>query len=152
MAGRFAAVPVLLLTTWSLVGCYAYVPVTSGVPASVGGSVRVTLTSAGSESLRQALGTNVREIEGVVARSTADSLVLSVAQTFTTTRERFASTGDTVAVARRLVESVSVQQYSRKRSIGLGAMIATFVLIAIAGVAASISGSSGSGQPGTSQP
>ena len=152
MAGRFTAAPVLMLTAWSLVGCYTYVPMTSPQPNEIVGNVRVLLTAAGSESLRQALGANVREIEGVVARSTADSVVLSVAQTLTSTRERFVSTGDTVAVARQLVQSVQVQRYSRKRSIGLGAAIVSFILIAVAGVAAGISGTSGSGPPGTSQP
>ena len=153
MAGRFTAVPVLLLTAWALLGCYSYVPVMSSPKADeLSGSVLVILTPAGSESLRQALGTNVREIEGTVARSTADTLVLAVRQTTTSARERFVSSGDTVAVARQLVASISVQQYSRKRSLSLGAVVASLILLTLIAITTGSSGSGGTGQPGQPQP
>ena len=152
MVGRFSAVPVLLLTAWSLTGCYTYVPVTTQATRDVSGAVRVLLTPAGAEALRQTLGANVREVEGILTRSSADTLILAVQRTTTNTREQFASTGDTVAVQRRFVESVAVQQYSRKRSVGLVVGIASFVLIAVGSIVATVSGTSGTGQPGPVQP
>ena len=152
MVGRFSATPVLLLTAWSLVGCYTYVPVAAAPVRDLSGAVRVLLTPAGSEALRQSLGANVRQVEGTVARTSADSLVLAVQRTLTNANEAFASTGDTVAVPRRFIESVAVQQYSRKRSVGLGVAIVSFVLIALTSIVAGSAGTSGTGQPGPSQP
>lgn len=152
MVGRFSSAPVLLLTAWSLMGCYTYVPVTTQATRNESGNVRLLLTPAGSEALRQQLGANVREVEGRVARNSGDTLVLAVQRTMTISREQFESSGDTVAVQRRFVESVAVQQYSRKRSVGMAATLIAFVVIALAGIVASVSGTSGTGQPGPSQP
>lgn len=152
MVGRLSAVPTLLLATWSMSACYVYVPTTTVPTRDVSGGVRVLLTPAGSEALARSLGANVRQIEGVVARSSADTLVLAVQRTLTIAGEGFASSGDTVAVQRRYVESVAVQQYSRKRSVGLAVAIVSFVVIALTGIVAGSSGASGTGQPGPSQP
>ncbi len=151
MAGRFGSASLLLLTAWSLVGCYAYVPVAPARPAEPAQAVRVTLNSAGSEFLTKSLGNNVREIEGTVTRSTADTIVLAVEQTTTSTRERFVSKGDTVAVPVRLTESVAVREYSRKKSTLVVLSIATAIVLALVGVANGAS-TSGTGQPGTVQP
>ncbi len=151
MAGRFAAVPVLLLTTWSLVGCYTLVPVTTTTPVMGVRTVRVMLNAAGTTSLQQALGSDVKEIEGIVARSNADTLIIAVAETLTGANQRFVSHGDTVAVARTLVESMSVQQYSRKRTVGLLVAIVSLVLLTIVGIGG-VSGFSGDGQPAPPQP
>ncbi len=152
VAGRSAAVSVLLLTAWSLVGCYALVPVTTATPVTDSRTVRVVLTAAGTVSLQQALGSNVKEIEGIVTRSNADTLIFAVAETLTGANQRFVSHGDTVAVARPLVESMSVQQYSRKRSIGLVLGIALLVVLTIVGITTGTSGVSGTGQPAPPQP
>lgn len=151
MAGRFAAAPTLLLTAWSLVGCYALTPVATATPVTDSRTVRVVLTAAGTASLQQALGTDVKEIEGIVARSNADTLIFAISETLTGTNQRFVSHGDTVAVARQLVASMSVQQYSRKRTVGLLVAIASFVLLTIIGIAG-VSGFSGDGQPTPPQP
>jgi hypothetical protein len=151
VAGRFGSASLLLLTAWSLVGCYAYVPV-AGVRAAVPASaVRVTLNAAGSEYLTKSLGNNVREIEGTVTRINADTIVLAVEQTTTTTRERFVSQGDTVAVPTRLAESVAVREYSKKKSTLVVLSIATALVLALVGVTNGAS-TSGTGQPGTVQP
>ena len=152
VVGRFSAAPVLLLTAWSLVGCYTYVPVATQSPRIVSGGVRLVLTPAGSEGLRQLLGANVREVEGVIARSSPDTLVLAVQHTVSRSGERFESSGDTVAVQRRFVESVAVQQYSRKRSVSLAVAIALFLVIGLTGIVTGSSGFSGTGQPGSPQP
>ncbi len=152
VAGRFATIPVLLLTAWSLVGCYALVPVTTATPVTGQRTVRVVLTAAGTVSLRQALGSDVKEIEGIVARSNADTLIVAVAETLTGANQRFVSHGDTVAVARQLVDSMSVQQYSRKRTVGLVLGIALLLVLSIVGITTGTSGVSGTGQPVPLQP
>ncbi len=152
MAGRFTAVWVLTLTAWSFTGCYALVPVTPATPVPERGTVRLVLTTVGTATLRTTLGEDVREVEGVVVRSRADSLVLLVAETLTGTNQRFVSSGDTVAVARPLIESLKVQQYSRRRSVGLGLAIASLVIATLIGVSTGSSGASGPGQPGAPPP
>ncbi len=151
MAGRFASTATLALTTWSLVGCYAYVPVATSRPAAAAGEVRVVLNDAGSEFVRQTLGGGVREIEGVIIRTTSDTIVLTVEQTTTSSRERFVSKGDTVAVPVKLAERIAVKEYSRKRTVMVVISIATAIILAVAGVQNGAS-TSGTSQPGTVQP
>ena len=152
VAGRFTAISILTLTAWSLVGCTTLVPVSGATPLPLSGTVRLSLTAAGTASMRDVLGNDVREVEGVVVRSSADSLVLVVAETLTGTNQRFVSMGDTVSVARPLIESMKVQQYSRKRSVGLALAIASIVIGTLIGITVGSSGASGTGQPGTPQP
>lgn len=152
MTGRFTAVASLTLTAWSLLGCYAYIPVSAAPSVPVAGNVRITLSPAGTESLQQALGRNVREIEGFVVRSTTDSLAIAVEQTLTSTRERFVSTGDTVVVPVAAAERIQLRQVSRKRSVLLGLGIVATIALALAGIALGSSGASGPGQPGQPQP
>ena len=150
-AGRLRGASVLVFTAWSLLGCYAYVPVTTtsgGRPPAV----RVTLTTAGSTIVQPVLGANVREIEGVLVRSTPDSLEMTVEGTFTSTRERFVSSGSTVALARTSVELVQQRQMSRKRSFLLAFAAVALAALALAGISAGDSGASGTGQPGQPQP
>ncbi len=96
----------------------------------------------------------MKEIEGIVARSNADTLVFAISETLTGTNQRFVSHGDTVAVAvaRQFVESMSVQQYSQKRTIGLVVSIALLVVLTIIGITTGTSGVSGTGQPAPPQP
>ncbi len=151
VAGRFASAPILLLTAWSLVGCYAYVPVAPSQPAASDGSVRVTLTTTGAEYFKGSLGNNVRQIEGTVTRATPDTVVIAVERMFTSTRESFTSQGDTVAVPRQLTEELSLKQYSRKRSVLIAVAIVGSLVIALAGLANGAS-TSGDPQPGPIQP
>lgn len=151
VAGRFASVPVLLLTAWSLVGCYAYVPVAPAQPAASNGAVRVTLTAAGTEFFKGSLGTNVRQIEGSVTRATPDTVIIAVERMYTSTRESFASQGDTVAVPRQLTEELSLKQYSRTRSVLITVAIVGSLILGLAGLSNGAS-TSGDPQPGPIQP
>ncbi|WP_396202025.1 hypothetical protein [Gemmatimonas sp.] len=150
VAGRFAAAPVLALTAWSLMGCYTYVPVAGrGVPVT--GDGRVVLTDAGTAAMAGPLGPNVREIDGIILRATADSVVMTVAQTTTTSRERFISTGVTVAIARPLVQDISARTFSRKRSLTFGAAVFAILSVAFSAVTAAAASATGDG-PGSIQP
>lgn len=150
VAGRFAPASVFALTAWSLLGCYNYIPIAATVaPANREG--RVVLTAIGTTAMLSQLGPGVREIDGNLLRVTADSVVIAVAQTTTVTRERFTSTGLTVAIARPLVEQVSVRTLSRKRSLTFAVAVASFISIAFGVVVAASASSSGDG-PGIIQP
>jgi hypothetical protein len=150
VAGRFTAVPVLALTAWSLMGCYTYVPV-AGRGEPVTGDGRVVLTDAGSAAMAGPLGPNVREIDGIILRATADSVVMTVAQTTTTSRERFTSTGVTVAIARPLVQDIRARTFSRKRSLTFGGVVLAILSVAFSTVTAASASGTGDG-PGSIQP
>ena len=150
VAGRFTAAPVLALTAWSLMGCYSYVPV-AGQAAPITGDGRVVLTDAGTAAMAGPLGPNVREIDGIILRATADSVVMTVAQTTTTSRERFISTGVTVAIARPLVQEVGVRTFSRKRSLTFGGAVLAILSVAFSAVTAASASGTGDGS-GSIQP
>ena len=150
MAGRFTAAPVLALTAWSLMGCYTYIPV-AGRAVPVAGDGRVVLTDAGTAAMAGPLGPNVREIDGIILRATADSVVMTVAQTTTTSRERFTSTGVTVAIARPLVQDISARTFSRKRSLTFGAAVLAILSVAFSAVTAASASGTGDGS-GSIQP
>ncbi|MEI6740432.1 MAG: hypothetical protein WCK74_08980 [Gemmatimonadaceae bacterium] len=138
----------LLLTTWSLTGCYTFVPTVAPVPS--GAEVQVTLTAGGSTTLTPVVGPNVREVEGTVIRVTRDTLVLAVSQSTTMTGERFVQSGTTVAIATNQMERTGLRQLSRRRTAGLVVAIVAVLAAALSAVAG---GSlSGDGLPGTIQP
>jgi hypothetical protein len=160
VAGRFTAAPVLALTAWSLLGCYTYTPVAgrgtpnTGTPVAntaITGDGRVVLTDAGTAALQSTLGPNIREIDGTILRITADSIVMTVAQTTAISRERFTSTGVTVAIARPLVETVSVRTISRKRSLTFAAITVAVISLAFRVVTAASASGTGDGS-GSIQP
>lgn len=145
VAGRFVPALWLTLTGWSLAGCFRYVPVTEST-SSITGEGRVILTEAGSAALQPQLGPNVREIDGAIVRLGADSVVMTVSQTTTTTRERFTQRGTTVAIPRPLVQSVQKQTLARSRTIALAAISTAVISIALrAGTVFGFSGSDGGG-------
>jgi len=141
------------VAAWSLVGCYAYLPVATvpgGDAALAGRTVRVTLTADGTRRVEPTLGAGVVEVEGVVERATADSVRLAVRQVATAVRgERFASTGNSVTVPRTVVSGMEVQQLSRSRTTILAAGVAA-VLGSLAALVSASAGGSGTGDTGPS--
>ena len=121
----------------SMTGCYVFTPTTIAVlPVST--PVTVELTLGGTVALQPVLGQNVNEVEGTVLRSNADSLVVAVENTYTTTRQKFASSGTQVSLPRTFVQQVKVRRFSRKRT-------AIFVAGSVAGVAVAAAAISASG-------
>jgi hypothetical protein len=144
---RPRAVPVLLLTTWSLVGCYRYVPVAQTPNDPVTGRVILVLNPRGSESVRGVLGENMRRIDGVVSRSTNDSLYLRADYTQSLTGEKIPNFGTPVTVARADLLSFEIQRYSKKRSwLFVGALTAV-VVAAISSIRLGSSGGAGENGP-----
>jgi hypothetical protein len=125
---RPRAVPALLLTAWSLMGCYRYVPVAQTPNDPIAGRVILVLNPRGAESVRGVLGENMRRIDGVIARATSDSLYLRADYTQSLTGERVPNFGTPVTVARADLLSFDVQRYSKKRSwLVVGALTAVIV-------------------------
>ena len=122
----------------STTGCYAFIPTTSTtLPERT--PVTVELTMGGTVALQQVVGQNVNELEGAVVRSSADSLVVAVENTYTTQRQKFVSNGTEVSLPRSYIQVVKVRTFSRKRTVLLVAGT-----VAGAAVAAAIGTSSGS--------
>ena len=135
----------VIVAAVSLTGCYAFIPTTSAtLPART--PVTIELTMGGTVALQQVIGQNVNEVEGLVVRSSADSLVVAVENTYTTQRQKFASTGTEVSLPRSYVQVVKVRTFSRKRT---ALMVAGSVIgIGIAGATIGGSGSASGEGPG----
>jgi len=139
-----------LVAAVSMTGCYAFIPTTNTTLAETT-PVTVSLTQGGTAALQQVIGQNVNEVEGTVLRSAADSLVIAVEHTYTTTRQKFSSSGTTVNLPRPYIREVKVRTFSKKRtvlflagSITGAAVLATSVN---AGGGFSSGDGSGGGQP-----
>jgi hypothetical protein len=78
--------------------------------------VTVVLTSEGSAALLDIVGDGVREVEGKVIRSTADSVVVAVENMLASRRRNFASTGSIVALPRVYIKRVNVRRPAPLRS------------------------------------
>ncbi len=139
----------MLLTAWSLLGCYAYIPVNPTDSAPISGPVRVVLGPRGTESVRFVLGENVRRIDGSVTRSSSDSLFLRAESSQSLTGETRSQAGIAVTVARADVLTVEKQRTSKRRSwLALGVI----VVVAIVLGAKLGAGSSGTGEDGPTPP
>lgn len=144
---RPRAVPVLLLTAWSLVGCYRYVPVAQTPNDPISGRVILVLNPRGAESVRGVLGENMRRIDGVIARATSDSVYLRADYTQSLTGERIPNFGTPVTVARADLLSLDVQRYSKKRSWLLVGALTAVVAAVISGIKLGSSGGGGDNGP-----
>ncbi len=144
---RPRAIPVLLLTTWSLVGCYRYVPVAQTPNDPISGRVILVLNPKGAESVRGVLGENMRRIDGVIARATSDSLYLRADYTQSLTGERIPNFGTPVTVARADLLSFEVQRYSKKRSWLVAGAIAAVIVAVVSSIRLGSSGGAGDNGP-----
>jgi hypothetical protein len=138
---------VLLLTTWSLVGCYRYVPVAQTPNDPISGRVILVLNPKGAESVRGVLGENMRRIDGVIARATSDSLYLRADYTQSLTGERIPNFGTPVTVARADLLSFEVQRYSKKRSWLVAGAIAAVIVAVVSSIRLGSSGGAGDDGP-----
>lgn len=144
---RPRAIRVLLLTTWSLVGCYRYVPVAQTPNDPISGRVILVLNPKGAESVRGVLGENMRRIDGVIARATSDSLYLRADYTQSLTGERIPNFGTPVTVARADLLSFEVQRYSKKRSWLVAGAIAAVIVAVVSSIRLGSSGGAGDNGP-----
>ncbi|MDZ7632460.1 MAG: hypothetical protein U5K74_14205 [Gemmatimonadaceae bacterium] len=138
---------VSVVTAVVMSGCYAYVPTTSAViPATTPVTIRLSL--AGTAALQSTIGQGVNEVEGAIVRSSADTVVVAVENTYTSTRQKFSSSGTEAAIPRPFIEDVKVRTFSRKRTILTIAGGVGLAAVGAAAVAAGSSSSSGDGGGG----
>jgi hypothetical protein len=141
-ARRLIAMATLLPAVGSLSGCYAFIPTTSPSLAEAT-PVTVSLTLGGTVALQETLGQGVNEIEGTVLRSTNDSLVIAVENTYTTSRQKFSSSGTTAAVPRPYINQVKVRTFSKRRTVYM--ILGGVIVAAVAG--ASVAAGGGNSPP-----
>ena len=115
-ARRLVAVAMTLTIATAMSGCYAFIPTTNPALAATT-PVTVTLTLAGTVALQQTHGQGVNEIEGSVLRSSTDSLVVAVDNTYTTTRQKFSTNGTTAEIPRPYIDQVKVRTFSKRRTL-----------------------------------
>lgn len=131
----------------SLTGCYAFIPSTSPtLPERT--PVTVELTMGGTVALQQTVGQNVNEVEGTVVRSSADTLVVAVENTYTTQRQKFASSGTEVSLPRSYIQVVKVRTFSRKKTVLMAVGSVAGVALAAAVIRSSGSSSGDNVGPG----
>jgi hypothetical protein len=131
-------------------GCYRYVASEPGA-LSPGAEVSIDLSSAGTASVRPALGDFVTRIEGNVASSDASGVTLSLTSVL---RRGDVSpstwNGETIRLAAADVSSVRTREFSRSRTtaaaVALGAASVGLV-IAIAKATGLLEVSGGAGKP-----
>lgn len=143
-ARRLIGAAVACLGITSLTGCYAFIPTTDTSLAQAT-PVTVRLTAAGSVALQQVLGNAVNEVEGTVLRSSTDSLVVAVENMYTSTRQKFSSSGTTAAIPRPYIDEVKVRTFSRKRTVLM--VVGGVVVGAVAATAVNSGGGSGDPPP-----
>ena len=141
---RLIGAAVAGLAVASLTGCYAFIPTTDTSLVQTT-PVTVRLTAAGAVALQPVLGSAVSEVEGTVLRSSTDSLVVAVENMYTSTRQKFSSSGTTAAIPRSLIDRVQVRTFSRKRTILM--VVGSAVVGAVAAASVNSGGGSGNGDP-----
>jgi hypothetical protein len=128
-SARAAALTAVLAAAVGASGCFAY---RSAPPAAVrvGQEVRVTLTPAGAEEIRQQVGPRVETLGGRVIAPRDSVLTVAVTQLSRARGSDEFWTGDSVIVPIHALRALSVRQLDRKRTwlaVG-GALVAVFVM------------------------
>jgi hypothetical protein len=108
--------------------------------------VTVTLKLEGTVALQSTLGQGVNELDGTILRSSADTVVIAVENSYTTGRQKFASSGTTASLPRPYIDEVKVRTFSRKRTVlTIVGGIAVAIAAAASVAAATNSGTGGNG-------
>jgi hypothetical protein len=145
-AARFAAEAALLGA--GLTGCYRYVTVSRVDTVPPGARVRVQLDDRGTNAVDASIGASVIALEGETIEWRPDSVVLSVRSAQTRSGERFAWTGLRAAFPPAAIERIERREFSRSRSVmlGAGAVVAAALVIKVA-IDAAAGGTPGGGGP-----
>jgi len=128
-----------------VLGCYRYVPVELAPTEPIEGRVRLTLNRRGTESVRFTLGEDIRRIEGVVARTTGDSLFLRAEYALSSAGKSSLQLGVPVAVARADVQSLDSQVAAKGRTLAAVGAVAVVLVLAVAKLSGGAFGSSDDG-------
>jgi len=141
-------VPVLLLTAWSLVGCYRHIPVELGPTDQISGHVRILLRPAGTESVRFILGERVHRIDALVERTSNDSLYLRAESSRSLSGQNTSQHGVVVAVARADVLSLDAREPHKGRTLLMVAGVAAALVLVVASWSSGVFGASDGGTDG----
>lgn len=145
-AARRAAGAALLGATFT--GCYRYVAVSPADAIPPGARVRVQLDAAGTGAVGATVGPSVVALEGEAIEWRPDSVVLSVRSAQTRSGERFAWTGLRAAFPPGAIDRVERREFSRRRSVALGAGVALAAALVIkTAIDAAAGGTPGGGGP-----
>jgi hypothetical protein len=149
-AARCAAVGAAIALTS---GCYRYVVLADQSSVAAGERVRVELTDAGSEFVRGAMGSTALALDGDVIAWRADTVILDVRRARMRSGEFYEWTGLRVLFPTSAVERVERREFSRSRSVILGAgATAAAALVIMEAIDAAGGGTPGGGGPPPPQP
>ena len=150
-ARRLIGVASLCMISITVSGCYAFIPTNSDVVPSAT-PVSISLTEDGTSALRSVLGQGVNEVDGTILRTSADTVVVAVENTYTNARQKFSSSGTTASIPRSFINQVKVRTFSRKRTVLT--VVGGVALAVVAGASAKAGGvfGDGGGNPPTTPP
>ena len=127
---RAALAGALLLPT--LTGCYTYKPLWTGEPVP-GSVITFGITDRGRVALSDRLGPGVREVSGLLTRTTDSVYAISVSRVRYIDGDRVAKwNGEAVDVSKQDVTGISERQLSKSRSWLAAGIIAGAVGLATA--------------------
>lgn len=144
---------ILVATFVTLSGCYRYVVLADSSSIEAGERVRVELTEAGSEFIRGSVGSTALALDGTVVEWRSDTVVLAVRRARMRTGDFYEWTGLSVKFPRNAVDRVERREFSRSRSVILGAgATAAAALVIKEAMDAADGGTPGGGGPPPPQP
>ena len=112
---------------WSLLllvvtGCYALHPVTTGEAPEVGARIAVEINDKGRVALGGSMGPEIDRIEGRMVEIDSTGYLVAVQQVYLMRGGMQVWSNETVRIGKDQVRSFSERQFSRSRSIALGAV------------------------------
>jgi hypothetical protein len=137
---RFLLIGLLL----SLTACYGYVPVNGDLPPRQT-VVRTYLSEPSSFTIDQVSLHGINQVEGEVVQWQDDYLVVSASWLWSISGQEFGGNAQTLIIPRERLQGVERKQLSKTRTagiVGIGAILATFIKVALP------TGSASGGTPG----
>lgn len=112
-------------------GCYRYTPLETGVPP-VGETVELQISDRGRVELGHRFGRGVAKIEGRLTSVTAEQYELTVAAVSFLSGETSRWSGESIRLARDVVETAAVRRLDKRRSWITAAVVTVGVTVFIA--------------------
>lgn len=132
-------------------GCYRYAPLETGVPP-VGETVELQISDRGRVELGDRLGRGVSKIEGRLTGVTAEQYELNVAAVSFLNGETSRWSGESMRLARDVVETAAVRTLDKRRSWITAAVVAVGVTAFIATRGLLVDFFGDAGEPPTTEP
>jgi hypothetical protein len=133
-------------------GCYSYLPAPAG-PIKPESTMRVYLSTNGSNDLTRSVGPDVVSLDGYVIGQSDTTLELSVTSLQRQNRDADRWQGERVVIPRTYVDRIAVREFDRTRTVvaalvAIGGLLIARSLVTGAGgsVAGTPAGGTGAGQ------